>query len=105
MRLLLLALALPLCAGATPAWTCHRSDGSRVFQDHPCDEPDAPLGGVAIAPTPRADAPNPGWCAAHQAWRDQARSRSEATAEPREAATWNARLREHERWLKAHHCD
>lgn len=102
--LLLLVLLTPWCASAGKSWICHRADGSRVFQDRPCDQAEPPLAGVMNTPPPRADDANPGWCQAHQAWRDEARAKGESAAGAAEAARWHARQQAHERWLKSHRC-
>ncbi|MDR3415080.1 MAG: hypothetical protein P4L83_02745 [Nevskia sp.] len=105
MRLLpLLLLALPVCAGAEQNWTCHLRDGAKVFQDHPCDEPGPGHEGVVHAPAPRADDPNPGWCTAHKAWRDDAKAKGASAEDKNVAAGWSAKEQENERWLKVHHC-
>lgn len=102
-RLLFLPLILPLAsAQAQQYWTCKRPDGTKAFQDHPC-EGAAAFNGVMDAPRPRANDSNPGWCSAHQGWLADAKSKA-ASAQGADARQWREKQSREESWLKLHRC-
>lgn len=100
--LLILSLLLPLANTKAQSWTCKKSDGTKVFQDHPCGDSTS-FNGVMDAPRPRVDDSNPGWCSAYQGWLADTK-RKAVSAPAAESKQWREKEAKEQSWLKLHHC-